>query len=228
MTRCVVFDFDGVLVDSNAVKRQAYFDIFASLGHAAAATVDRVLAADVDSDRYELIRRMLAALPASGARAPAGRIDDLVNTYAERYNDICEEHAATCAEITGASETIGRLAASHPLYINSATPEAPLRRIVERRKWTPLFRDVLGRPRTKLENLHLVMGRENIGGADIVVVGDGRRDLDAARAVGARFVGVRNAFNDFEYGSLLLLDDLRPLPGLVDSAEAPAPFPSGG
>jgi phosphoglycolate phosphatase len=223
MTLCVVFDFDGVLVDSNAVKRQAYFDIFAPLGPGADAAVRAALDGDVDSDRFAIIRRILLALRASGPDAP-GLVDDLVTTYADRYNDICEDHAAHCPEVTGASEALEGLAGSHPLYVSSATPEAPLRRIVERRRWTRFFRDVLGRPRTKLENLRLVMEREAVGGRDVVVVGDGRRDLDAARAAGARFVGVRNAFNDFDPRSLVLLDDLRALPGLLESAGAPAPL----
>lgn len=228
MTRCVVFDFDGVLVDSNAVKRQAYSDIFAHLGPSASGTAHSVLHGDVDSDRLQLIRRILSTLRDEGARLPPGSLDDLVTQYAERYNDICEEHAATCAEVAGASEAIERLGSAHALYVVSATPEVPLRRIVERREWTRSFRDVLGRPRGKREHLRFVMEREGIQGTDVVVVGDGQRDLDAARGAGARFVGVRNAFNDFDSTSLLMIDDLRPLPGLIMSAAAPVAPVVGG
>jgi len=227
MTRCVVFDFDGVLVDSNAVKRQAYFDIFSSLGSQAVPAVAEVLDGDVDGDRFQLIRQILTRLRADEVLVSAGALDALVTAYAERYNDICEEHAATCPEVRGASAAIARLAESHPLYICSATPEAPLRRIVERRGWSRFFRGVLGRPRSKAENLRVIMEREGVEGPDVMVVGDGRRDLDAARLAGARFVGIRNAFNDFEPGTLLLLDDLRGLPDLIGSTEAPAPFASG-
>jgi phosphoglycolate phosphatase len=227
MTLCVVFDFDGVLVDSNAVKRQAYFDIFSHLGSRTGPTVEAVLDGDVDGDRFQLIRQIVIRLREDSALLPAGTLDALVALYAERYNDICEEHAATCAEIRGASNTLARLAVSHPLYVSSATPENPLRRIVERRGWSGFFRDVLGRPRTKAENLRLIMEREEVDGGAMVVVGDGRRDLDAARLVGARFVGVRNTFNDFEPGALLLIDDLLGLSDLIDSERVPAPLAAG-
>jgi phosphoglycolate phosphatase-like HAD superfamily hydrolase len=219
MTACVVFDFDGVLVDSNAVKRRAYYDIFASVP-GSAAVVDSVLGSDKEGDRFAVIRAILRGLTLEGRGEPPD-VDRLVAGYGERYNDICEAHAATCPEVRGASAALAKLSGRHPLYVVSATPEDPLRRIVNRRGWTGHFRDVLGRPRTKRDNLAQVMAREGIGGGQIVFVGDGRRDLDAAREAGCRFVGVRNEFNDFDPGGLTMIDDLTGLAELVESAVAP-------
>jgi phosphoglycolate phosphatase-like HAD superfamily hydrolase len=214
MTACVVFDFDGVLVDSNAVKRRAYRDIFADAPESK-AVVDAVLQSDTEDDRFGVIRAILRGLNREGNTT--AEQDLLVAEYGERYNTICEEHAATCAEVRGASSALPRLAKSHALYIISATPEVPLRRIVKRRDWSRYFREVLGRPRTKGENLARVIRREGVRGQRIVFVGDGRRDLDAAREAGCRFVGVRNEFNDFDPAGLTMVDDLT---GLVELVEA--------
>lgn len=215
MTTCVVFDFDGVLVDSNAVKRRAYRDIFASVA-GSEPVVESVLESNTDDDRFGVIRSILERMDRDGSLTP-GRLEALVAEYSERYNIICEEHAATCAEIPGASAALARLAQRHPLYVISATPEEPLRRIVKRRGWSGFFRDVLGRPRTKSENLARVIRAEGVDGGQMVFVGDGRRDLDAARQAGCRFVGVRNAFNDFDPGGLTMVNDLTRLPELVEA-----------
>jgi phosphoglycolate phosphatase len=225
MIRCVVFDFDGVLVDSNAVKRQAYSAIFSGLGPAGAAAVEAVLRADTEEDRFGLIRAILSALP----DPPVGEaLDRLVAEHAERYNLICEEHTATCREVPGATTTLDILARNRPLYVISATPQDPLRRVVARRGWSAHFRDVLGRPASKPENLTRVMQREGIDGGKIVFVGDGRRDLEAARAAGCRFIGVRNRFNDFDSAELTMVDDLRGLPELIERpVEAGSASPTG-
>jgi phosphoglycolate phosphatase-like HAD superfamily hydrolase len=215
MTGCVVFDFDGVLVDSNVVKRRAYRDIFAGTS-GSEPIVEAVLQSNSQDDRFGVIRAILEGLSAEQRVTPA-RLDLLVTQYGDRYNVICEEHAATCVEIQGASSALARLAERHPLYIISATPEDPLRRIVKRRGWSRYFQDVLGRPRTKRENLAQVMRREGVEGGQVVFVGDGRQDLDAAREAGCRFVGVRNDFNDFDPAGLTMLDDLYGLVDLVES-----------
>jgi phosphoglycolate phosphatase len=212
MTVCLVFDFDGVLVDSNAIKRRAYRDIFASVPDSQ-PVVDAVLRADTEDDRFGVIRSIL-----QGLGQAAIDLDPQVAQYAERYNAICEEHAATCREVSGATAALDNLSQRHPLYVVSATPEEPLRRVVDRRGWTGYFRDVLGRPRTKRENLTRLMHRERIGPEEVVFVGDGRRDLDAARSTGCHFVGVRNEFNDFDPSGVTMLDDLTSLRELVESS----------
>lgn len=215
MIRCVVFDFDGVLVDSNAVKRQAYNQIFSDFGPGASSAVEAILRADLEDDRFGIVRAILSALPNPPSEE---NLDHLVAQQAERYNRICEEHAGTCPEVPGASEALSRLARRHSLYVISATPQDPLRRIVGRRGWAAHFREVLGRPATKRENLGRVMQREGIDGRAIVFIGDGRRDLEAAREAGCRFVGVRNRFNDFDPADLTMIDDLRGLPPLIEQS----------
>lgn len=217
MTACVVFDFDGVLVDSNAVKRRAYGEIFADTP-GSRPVVDSVLGSNTEDDRFGVIRAILQGLSGKNGGI-SGHLDQLVTEYAERYNAICEEHTATCAEVRGASSAITHLARQYPLYIISATPEEPLRRVVMRRGWSRYFRDVLGRPRTKRENLTQVMRREGLAGPRIIFVGDGRRDLDSAREVGCRFIGVRNEFNDFDPAGLTMVDDLTQLPPLLEGPE---------
>jgi phosphoglycolate phosphatase-like HAD superfamily hydrolase len=201
MTRCVVFDFDGVLVDSNEVKRDAFYRIFAPAGAAAHAALDRVLAADVVGDRFDIIRAVLCEV------TPAAP-DSAVQDYASRYNAICEECAATCPSIAGADATLTELAPLLPLYVVSATPEEPLRRVIVRRRWNRFFCGVYGRPGNKTDHIARLAAQAGLPHGQVTVVGDGRRDLEAARALGCRFIGVRNRFNDFAPNGLELVDDL--------------------
>ncbi len=213
--RCLVFDFDGVLVDSNAVKREAYFEALRPVG-APPSLVEKILSDNRHGDRYVVIREVIRKLPGGGAVGEAA--ERRVEECADRYNAICEEFTTTCREIEGASDTLGRLCARYALYVNSATPEVPLRRVVERRGWRAYFRDVLGRPRTKAENLCEIIAREGLQPTEVVMIGDGAVDLDAARACGCAFIGMRG--DEFDTPEVIVVEDLAELEQAIEALRA--------
>jgi len=200
---CVVFDFDGVLVQSNAIKRAAYDYALRALP-VSSATIDRCLAGG-PGDRADIIDAIVRTLKLPGAEH-ATIVARSVQAYIER----CDALLPQCAETDHASETLAQLAARYPLYVNSATPEETLRSYVDHRGWTALFRGVYGRPRTKVEILARIASAERIDPGRILFVGDRLSDRDAARAAGCHFVGVQSAGADFEQDAELL-DSLRDL-----------------
>ena len=54
MIRCVVFDFDGTLVDSNAIKRAAFFEAVHTVDPNG-AYMEKVLQAPKPGDRFEVM-----------------------------------------------------------------------------------------------------------------------------------------------------------------------------
>lgn len=189
-TACIVFDFDGVLVDSNAVKRRAYFDALADI-HGAADAITEVLSAPPleQIDRYRTMARIVSLL------SDRDLLDDrdptrLAAERAERYTIICDRDLRLCGEIPGASGLLATLSRSHPLYVNSATPESILRTTIAGRGWTSFFRDTLGAPVTKADNLRRIALAEGIQTRQILFVGDSEVDRRAAGQVGCPFVGV--------------------------------------
>lgn len=189
MITCIVFDFDGVLVDSVAVKQSAYFDVFAGVSNAL-VVVERVLRKNSGGDRYQIINNILRQLAADGILDPSDDIAALCGFYAEKYNCICEEHATSCSEMIDVSKNLPVLAKHYALYINSDTPEEPLKRIIIRRGWQRHFREVFGRPGTKIDNLEKIMKREKIDPDEAVFVGDEQRDMDATLQCGCHFAGI--------------------------------------
>jgi len=195
--KCVAFDFDGVLVDSNEVKRHAYFEIFEPLGPIAGGLVTEALSGVRERDRYQILAEIIGGAR-SAERLSTGESDEeLVSRYAREYNEICEEHAATCPEVGGATDTLKSLNETYPLYVNSSTPDEPLERIVARRGWASYFRGVYGSGHAKARNLSRVLEREGASHSDCVFVGDREVDRAAAKLSGWRFVAIENPHNDF-------------------------------
>lgn len=167
-----------------------------------------VLAANRFGDRFEKIGQILAL--AGGPADPAE-----VRRLADAYNAICEEAQATCAEREGAGAALAALSKRFPLYVNSATPEEPLVRIVRRRGWSGLFKGVLGRPATKVENLRSIAAVEKAGADEVLFVGDMSQDLEAAEAFGCRFAGLKSPESDLGGTRARLVDSLREVERLL-------------
>lgn len=205
-TRVIVFDLDGTLIESDAVKTRAYYDIFPP---AAAPVVEAAIRADRYENRFARIARILRGV--SGSEPPQAEVDRL----AKAYNDICETHQSTCAERAGASRVLSRLAASLSLYVCSGTWEESLVRVVKARGWQGHFRGVFGGPRKKTENLARVAQDARAAWGEMLVVGDTRDDKDAAEAKGCRFWGVVSGSTDFAPESTKVLANLSELEALA-------------
>lgn len=201
----VVFDFDGTLVQSNSLKREAFFDIFPAADR---DLVTRVLEEHREKTRQEIVRRVLE-LKAGGAGG-SGPDPAEIGRYCGDYNRLVEAGAVTCPTVPGAVETLDRLQGLVPLFINSATPAGPLVRIIAARGWAGYFRAVYGAPGVKADHLLTIARDLVLDPAAMVVVGDGESDLKSARKVGCRFIGVDNEFGTLR-GQVPVRPDLRGL-----------------
>ena len=195
--RTIVFDFDGVLVASNAIKRDAYFHIF----RAAAVSdeqVDACIRQHHDGNRYDVIGAIIDTLNPPSQQSRESDRAAQIEHYAQLYNEQCEAAVAACDEVEGTTEALDRLESKVPLYINSATLEEPLKRVVRQRGWHHRFAGIFGSPTSKVANLEKARQAQDCRPEEIAFVGDGQRDWNAARTFGCPFIGVRNRHTDFE------------------------------
>ena len=191
MIKVVVFDFDGVIVDSNALKDRALFTLFADHPRVTEELVRDVYLHNVGT-RFDILRDVFVR-----AGTPAGEIEQRVREYALRYDDMVQRGIAERGLAAGARETLEALSADRCLYVNSATAHEPLQATVERLGIRPYFRDVFGMPPAKEKNLQAILGREGVDPGEAVVIGDGEGDWRSARACGTRFIAVASGFHDW-------------------------------
>jgi len=177
MIRCAVFDFDGTLVLSNAIKRAGFFAVTADFPDSAAAMAR--LLADPPGDRFAIFGAFAAQY---GADA-----EELCGDYGAW----CETKILACPERGGATAILEELRRRNlRIYVNSATPEEPLKALVARRYAPSTFDGVLGGHRAKLANLVAIAAAEGLRPDNILMIGDGIDDKAAATAFGCGFAGV--------------------------------------
>lgn len=179
----LLFDFDGTLVESMDVKAEAFRALYAPFGDAIAdAAVDyyRTHAGVPRSLRFTACHeRFLDRTPP----------DREVEQLGAQFGAMVEAQVIAADWVPGAREFLEQKAGQVPLFLVSATPQAELDRIVEARGMDAFFADILGSPPAKMALVHDLLSAHWFDRARVVMVGDGRADLEAAHAAGVRFVG---------------------------------------
>lgn len=206
MIKVVVFDFDGVLVDSNKLKYIAFFNLF-SRSPKEKKIVKETLKHSRERSRYTIFGKIFNRLK----RRPH------IKVYARKYNEIVESGVNVAKEIPGAKKSLKTLfKKKYHLYIISTAPRVPLLRIVKKRNIKKFFRKIYGGSDDKTISLRKIVKSERVNPREIVMVGDGKIDLRAALDVGCYFIGISNAFNRWSKKEhFLTLRDLINLPKVI-------------
>jgi phosphoglycolate phosphatase-like HAD superfamily hydrolase len=219
MIRCIAFDFDGTLAESNAIKREAYYDASAALGEVS-AYVSAALAEE-PGNRERVCSAIVRHVSAAGSLPPPPSPEGWVPHLVELYTRRCEDAIAACPEVPGARAALEAMRGrGYALYVNSATPTEPLRRILALRGLSGLFSGVLGSPGSKAENLRRVLTAESASSEELLFVGDNEVDRAAALEIGCRYVGLENPFSGYAARPEALIRDMRDLPSAVEQMAA--------
>ncbi len=204
------FDFDGVLIESTAVKEAAFRALYEPYGDAVLA---RVLAYH---GANEGISRLIKIRHCHRAFLGVDLDDEALAVIAARYRDLVETRVAAAPWVPGAKEFLERHAGLRPCFVVSGTPEDELRRIATARDMDRYFVEVRGSPATKADIVADISARHGIDPARSLFVGDAMADRAAAIAHGMRFIGrvAADGHNPFPPGTVIVAD-MRGLPALL-------------
>lgn len=216
MIRVVVFDFDGVILESGDIKTEAFLELFAAHPEHLAAIRQHHLE-NLGLSRFKKFQWIYANL--------------LHMTYDEATQDrLATAFAAlvfdkVCAApfVPGALAALQALkAAEVPMVIASGTPQDELERIVQARELVPFFLEVNGTPSEKPEVLRRTMERFACGPNELLFVGDGTSDHEAALATGVRFLArrTRELAEHWRTCGATCVDDLTDLASFVRAPNA--------
>ena len=181
-----VFDCDGVLVDSNALKVKALENTLLSLG-----SPDEFIRWAVEEFRINFGRTRADHFDAFLKHQTVGgyRMNPLcVDSATEHYGRQVEVLYLSCPVI---EESISYLSLNVPYgnsFVVSASSQVELRAVLPAR--VPDFSEerIFGGPVTKVENLQEIASELGVG--NMVFYGDAVQDAKAAIEVGVLFVGL--------------------------------------
>jgi HAD superfamily hydrolase (TIGR01549 family) len=187
--RAIVLDFDGVVVESNNIKHQAFSELFKEYPEHYEQMMRYHRAHDHTSrhDKFKYIVENV--LKQEYTQQHADRM-------ATRFAELTRDKIIRCPFVDGADDFIQHFFSDkYPLYIASATPLDELKVILKTRGLLRYFKGVYGAPLSKKQMLSNVIRKEKILPKEVLFIGDSFDDYKVAKDAGVSFIARISDYN---------------------------------
>jgi len=207
--RAIIFDFDGVILDSVDIKTKAFARLFEEHG---LEVVEQVVAYHLAQCGISRFRKFAHIYENILHRPmPDGESERL----GEKFSALVFDEVVKAAWIPGAVEFLREHHTRYQCFVASGTPEDELVRIVRLRELEKYFAGVFGTPATKEEITRRIFAEHGLESSEVLFVGDALTDFNAAKACDVSFVGITSGSSDPFPPGTKVLPDLRGLAGLL-------------
>ncbi len=181
MIKVIIFDFDGVLVESAHIKTNAFRKLFSRWPDKADEGVAFHLK-NMGISRFLKFKYFYENI----IREPYS--EEIGIKLGDEFTDIVLDEVKRAPFVRGAKTFLENYYSKYKFFIASGTPEEELREIVSYKGIDGFFTDVFGSPLTKTEIVKIILGRDSIKSNMVVFVGDAESDRKAAEDTGVHFV----------------------------------------
>ena len=183
----IIFDFDGVIIESNHVKDKAFFDIFINYGHNVAKFSYDYHLANRGVSRFDKISYVMNRF-----NLPDYDKKKIINDFSENvFEEICN-----CKLVDGVLQFLENHYKEYNFFLISATPTEELINILQRINIKHYFIDIFGSPKNKKYWLSYLIKNKSLDIKRSLFIGDAESDKIASNAFSIDFCLRLNGDNE--------------------------------
>lgn len=185
----IIFDFDGVLVDSNSIRTEGYRELFLGRTEKIDDYMEFIIR-NPGLSRYRKIRFFYEEI----LRIEAN--NNTITADAFLYSEIVKARVADAPEIVGAINFLQSHFNNYDFALVSASDQDELREICQYRGLDKFFKRIFGSPAEKYENILRVISECVWQLNETIYIGDSINDYNAAHMAGIDFVAFGLNFSE--------------------------------
>ena len=192
MVKNIIFDFDGVILDSIPVKTEAFRKLFEEFPK---NKVDKLIDYHLENggkSRYIKIQYFFNEI----LHQDISEKD--IQNYANKYSELTKQELANQKYLI--SDTIDFIKSNYQKYnmhIASGADENDLRYICESLELNQYFISINGSPKIKSEIVKDILIDNNYSKDETILIGDSINDFEAAKINNINFYMYKNDIKDF-------------------------------
>ena len=187
----IIFDFDGVLADTNDIRVEGYRMLFQGYPDDQIQRMVDFARVNGGLSRHVKIRYFFETIR-------RGSISEKeVFEWADKYSAIVKQQVIEAPAIAGATEFLARYQDNFDFALISGSEQAELRDVCRQRGIAHFFVEILGSPALKEVNLAQFLARQGWEKDDCLFIGDSINDHEAVKKVGIPFLGRNSGIADW-------------------------------
>ncbi len=202
----LIFDFDGVLVESNEIRFEGFQLLFRDYPVHQVEKLVQFARLNGGLSRYEKIRYFFKEILHESISA------DNINSLARQYSELVKQKVINAEPVKGSLAFLSNYKNIYDFAVVSGSDQEELRDVCKARGIALFFSEILGSPASKESNISFLVSKTGWEKKACLFIGDSINDFNAARAHGIDFIG-RNS-NLVKWGligNLTVVNDLSEL-----------------
>jgi phosphoglycolate phosphatase-like HAD superfamily hydrolase len=187
--RCVLFDCDGILFDSNGFKVAGMRHALADEPQPLVAEMEAYWRGSGGVSRWAKFRYYYEQI------SPCAEVDRAVERACQRFGDYSLA-AYDSQDPVPAALTAARAVGAKRAVVVSGASQTELETVFTKKDIAALFSEILGSPTPKQDLVRAVLSARNLAASEVLFIGDGAGDLRVARELDVPFVYL-NQFSEW-------------------------------
>lgn len=186
MIKAIIFDLDGVIIESAEIKTDAFRTLFADYPD----KLPEIIAyhqKNAGISRYKKFRYIYEKMLSQELSREREK------ELGGRFSQIVLGKILKAPLVVGAEDFLKRNYRRYLLFVASGTPEEELGYILSQRGLDMYFQGAYGTPRVKSEITRQILAEHQLSSREVVFIGDAESDKITAKETGVIFVARINA-----------------------------------
>jgi len=190
----IIFDFDGVILNSVPIKTGAFRELFKKFSK---EKIEKLISYHIENggvSRYLKIRYFFENILAQTIS------EENIQQYAKQYSRLTKKELANSKYLI--EDTVSFIQKNHRKYnmhIASGADEEDLQYICKRLALTKYFLSINGSPMKKSEIVAKILRSNRYSQQETILIGDSVNDYEAAYLNGIAFYGYNNEELEYDY-----------------------------
>src|SRR3990172_842862 len=205
--RYIIFDFDGVLVETNDIRFDGFHSLFKSHNKDLVNDLIQYARLNGGKSRYDKIKYFFENILNETISK------DKIYELALQYSQLVKQRVIDALPVRGSTEFLSQYQSEFCFAIVSGSDQDELRDVCKARGIDHFFIEILGSPLSKSLNISQLLSKKRWKKELCVYLGDSLDDLETAKMNGIDFIGRNSGLVDWgTIGNVIFIDDLVQLP----------------